>query len=69
MKLTYTILYVEDVHKSVEFYKKAFGLKHKFTHEGGDYAEMDTEGVTLAFCGHTLAGQIVKKGSTSFCLA
>lgn len=61
MRLTYTILYVENVHKSVEFYQKAFGLKHKFTHEGGDYAEMDTGAVTLAFCGHTLAAQIVKR--------
>ena len=61
MKLTYTILYVNDVHKSVDFYKKAFAVKHKFTHEGGDYAEMDTGSVTLAFCGHQLASQIVKK--------
>lgn len=60
MKLTYTILYVENVHNSVNFYQKAFGLKHKFTHEGGDYAEMDTGAVTLAFCGHTLAAQIVR---------
>lgn len=61
MKLTYTIFYVESVHKSVEFYQKAFGLKHKFTHEGGDYAEMDTGEVTLAFCGHGLAAQIVRR--------
>lgn len=61
MKLTYTILYVNNVHKSVEFYKNAFGLKHKFTHESGEYAEMDTGSVTLAFCGHALANQIVKK--------
>jgi lactoylglutathione lyase len=61
MKLTYTILYVDNVHKSVEFYQKAFGLKHKFTHEGGDYAEMDTGEVTLAFCGHALAAQVVKR--------
>lgn len=60
MKLTYTILYVDNVHESVDFYTKAFGLKHKFTHEGGDYAEMETGSVTLAFCGHGLASQIVK---------
>lgn len=61
MKLSYTILYVTDVKKSVEFYQRAFNLKHKFTHESGDYAEMDTGAVTLAFCGHKLADQIVKK--------
>lgn len=64
MQLTYTILYVNGVSKSVEFYKSAFGLKHKFTHEGGDYAEMDTGSVTLAFCGHSLASQIVKRDYT-----
>lgn len=64
MRLSYTILYVRDVKKSVEFYQKAFGLIHKFTHEGGDYAEMDTGSVTLAFCGYTLADQILKSPYT-----
>lgn len=61
MKLTYTILYVANVQKSVEFYQMAFGLTHKFTHEGGDYAEMDTGSTTLAFCHHELAKNIIKK--------
>ena len=55
MKLSYVILYVKDVEASVTFYKQAFGLGHKFTHEGGDYAEMDTGETTLAFCNHNLA--------------
>lgn len=61
MKLTYTILYVENVQKSIDFYQQAFGLKLRFIHEGGDYAEMETGSVTLAFCSHTLASQIVKR--------
>jgi lactoylglutathione lyase len=64
MKLSYTILYVANVEKTVEFYRDVIGLKHKFTHESGDYAEMDTGAVTLAFCAHNLANQILKKDYT-----
>ena len=60
MKLSYSILYVEDIQKTVEFYQDAFGLKHKFTHESGDYAEMETGDTTLAFCSHALAKDILK---------
>ena len=55
MKLSYVILYVKDIEASIAFYKQAFDLGHKFTHEGGDYAEMDTGETTLAFCNHQLA--------------
>lgn len=61
MKLTYTILYVNNVSKSVAFYEKAFGIKNRFIHESGDYAEMDTGQVTLAFCAHNLAKDIVRQ--------
>lgn len=55
MKLSYSILYVEDIQRTIKFYQEAFGLKHKFTHESGDYAEMNTGETTLAFCSHGLA--------------
>lgn len=61
MKLSYTILYVNNVTESVTFYQKAFGLKNRFIHESGEYAEMDTGEVTLAFCAHNLAREIVKQ--------
>ncbi|MCL9682742.1 VOC family protein [Legionella maioricensis] len=61
MKLTYTILYVNNVNDSVEFYQNAFGIKNRFIHESGDYAEMDTGEVTLAFCAHNLAKDIIKQ--------
>lgn len=61
MKLTYTILYVNNVADSVAFYQKAFGIKNRFIHESGDYAEMDTGEVTLAFCAHNLAKDLVKQ--------
>ena len=61
MKLSYVILYVQDIEASVQFYQKAFGIKHKFTHEGGDYAEMDTGDTTLGFCAHDLAENLIGK--------
>src|SRR6185437_13213072 len=61
MKLTYVILYVNNVTDSVAFYQKAFGIKHRFIHESGDYAEMDTGEVTIAFCAHNLAKDILKQ--------
>lgn len=54
MKLGYTILYVDDVRHTVDFYERAFGLNTKFVHEAGDYGEMDTGGISLAFCSHSL---------------
>jgi lactoylglutathione lyase len=55
MKFGYTILYVKDVPRSVAFYEDAFGLKRRFVHEAGMYAEMDTGGTTLAFAANGLA--------------
>lgn len=44
-----TILYVEAVHKAIAFYKKAFGLDEKFITEGGEYGEIESDTVALAF--------------------
>lgn len=49
MKFKYTILYVEDVEKTLEFYKNAFGFKRSMLHESGDYGELDTGSTTLSF--------------------
>jgi catechol 2,3-dioxygenase-like lactoylglutathione lyase family enzyme len=44
MKLGYTLLYVTDVKRSVEFWERAFGLERKFIDDGGQYAELQTGG-------------------------
>lgn len=49
MQLGYVIIYVEDVAATVKFYEKAFGLKLRFAHESGAYAEMETGQTALAF--------------------
>ena len=48
VRFGYTLLYVEDVVKTVEFYESAFGLKRRFVHEMG-YAEMETGETVLGF--------------------
>jgi uncharacterized glyoxalase superfamily protein PhnB len=55
MKFGYTILYVDDVPKTVLFYETAFGLKKLFIHESNAYAEMETGTTRLAFAAKSLA--------------
>lgn len=63
MKLAYTILYVQDVHTSVAFYRDAFGLEVGFVHESGDYAQMETGSTSLAFSSHKLMTELQKNPS------
>jgi lactoylglutathione lyase len=51
---SHTIFYVKDIHKIIEFYEKAFGIKPKFIDESGLYTELDTGGTTLAFASEKL---------------
>lgn len=55
MRLGYTLVYVNDVAATVDFYETAFGLKRRFIHESGLYAEMDTGETTLSFAGEAMA--------------
>jgi len=61
MKFGYTIVYVTDVAKSLEFFEKAFGLKTRFLHESG-YGELETGQTTLAFASHLLGAQNLPGG-------
>ena len=58
----YTILYVTDVTKSIEFYEKTFGLKRAFITPENDYGELITESTKLAFASIQLANSNLKKG-------
>jgi len=49
MQLGYTIIYVNSVKNTLEFYEQAFNLKIKFLHESKDYGELETGSTTLAF--------------------
>jgi lactoylglutathione lyase len=62
VKLGYTILYVSDVVKSVEFYEAAFGFQRKFITEEKDYAELITGETTISFVSSDLANTNLKNG-------
>ena len=55
MELGYTLIYVPDVPATVDFYERAFGLKRRFLHESGTYAEMETGRTALTFAAEGLA--------------
>jgi len=55
IKFAYTILYVQDVEKTISFYEKAFGFKRKFIAPGNEYGELLTGDTTLSFAAVSLA--------------
>lgn len=62
IKFAYTILYVEDVSKTIGFYEKAFGLKQKFVTPDNSYGEVITGETTLSFASKSLAHSNLKEG-------
>jgi len=55
MKLGYTLLYVNDVEQSMNFYSSAFDLEKGFLHESKQYGEMTTGDTKLGFVQHETA--------------
>jgi lactoylglutathione lyase len=49
VKLGYTLFYVEDVEKTMNFYSSAFSLEKGFLHESKQYGEMDTGETKIGF--------------------
>ncbi|WP_120497478.1 VOC family protein [Kiloniella sp. EL199] len=64
MQLAYTILYVQDVPATLDFYQKAFGFEQKMLHESGDYGELETGQTTLSFSSLSLMEELGKKPSS-----
>jgi len=60
MKFKYTILYVKNVAKTLQFFDKAFGFKEAMLHESGDYGELDTGATTLSFSALSLMKDLGK---------
>jgi lactoylglutathione lyase len=60
MILRYTILYVDDVAATLDFYERAFALTRSFLHESGDYGELSTGETKLAFSSVSLMKQLGK---------
>jgi len=55
VRLGYTLLYVDDVEKTMHFYASAFDLQIGFLHESKTYGEMKTGETKLGFVAHELA--------------
>lgn len=64
IKFAYTILYVQDVTKAIEFYEKAFGFVRKFVTHDNDYGELFVGETTLSFVSITLAKSNLTGGFT-----
>lgn len=62
VKLGYTILYVNDVEKSMEFYEQSFGFERKFIVPEKSYGELLTGETTLSFAVKELAYSNLKNG-------
>jgi uncharacterized glyoxalase superfamily protein PhnB len=62
IKYTYTILYVQDVTRSIDFYESAFGFKRKFIAPGNSYGELLTGDTILSFASTALAKTNLKNG-------
>jgi len=64
IKFAYTILYVEDVVKTIHFYEQAFGFTKKFITPDLSYGEVISGETTLSFASKTLALSNLKDGFT-----
>ena len=62
MKYAYTILYVENVLETIEFYETAFGWNRKFISPENDYGELLTGETTISFASVELGKSNLKKG-------
>ncbi len=60
MIFRYTILYVDDVQETMNFFVRAFGFHQQFVHEGGDYGELSTGETRLAFSSKELMRKLDK---------
>lgn len=62
IQFAYTILYVKDVSKTMDFYKQAFGFEEKMLTPENDYGEINSGITTIAFANLELGQSNFKKG-------
>lgn len=62
MKYAYTIIYVDNVIETIDFYKNAFGFKKKFVTPENDYGELISGETTIAFASIELGNSNFKQG-------
>jgi lactoylglutathione lyase len=69
IKFAYTILYVQDVEKTINFYEKAFGFEMKFISPDNSYGELLVGETTLSFASVALANTNLEDGFIESSLA
>ena len=69
IKFAYTILYVQDVEKTINFYEKAFGFERKFISPDNSYGELIVGETTLSFASVALANTNLEDGFIESSLA
>ena len=57
-----TVLYVDEVSAVVDFYRRAFGFEVRFFDETLGFAELETDGSTLAIAAHSLGEMLMPDG-------
>lgn len=62
MRFGGTVLYVDDVAATVDFYNRAFGLRLRFFDEALGFAELDTGGSVLAVASQSLGEKLMPGG-------
>ncbi|MFM8491955.1 MAG: VOC family protein [Candidatus Methylopumilus sp.] len=62
IKFAFTILYVDDVVKTINFYEQAFEFSKKFITPDNSYGEVTSGETTLSFASNTLALSNLKDG-------
>ena len=62
IKFAYTILYVEDVVKTMDFYQRAFGFSSKMLAPDNSYGEVASGETILSFAVKSLAQSNLKDG-------
>lgn len=55
IKFGNTVIYIDDVEKTINFYKETFGFQCKFITEDKNFAELETGETSLSFASHYLA--------------
>jgi len=65
MKLGHTIIYVNDVPATMDFYERVFGIPKKFLHESNAYGEMETGTTVLSFLNHARATEFTGTSSSN----
>ncbi len=55
MEYTHTVIYVDDVEETLNFYFQAFGLITAKLDESGQFGEVSTGNMNIAFASHPLA--------------